>query len=199
MGIWFVRSNGETLHNNPASPLFVPSEPPTFPDRTFDYRAICLRDGFVRVGWPATGDLRLPDWPERASRTYRPYWDSRYQRYLEQFLEIQTGDIVVMPSGLNRFSIHVGAVVLREASSRQIRTVRPRLPAYSYHYDVSCRVWFETAHRVDVLWDADATGRPATHEIPSLGGIWRRAFGGIGSAANEVRDVAVSVGLPIAT
>src|SRR4051812_7955233 len=148
MATWFVRSNGETLHNNPSTPLFVAGEPPTFPNRTFDHRETCLREGFVRVGWPATGDLRLPDWTQQASQTYGPYWGSRYARYLEQFLEIRTGDIVVMPSGLGRFSVHIGSVVIREPSSRRIRTVRPRLPAYSYHYDVSCHQWFETAHRV---------------------------------------------------
>jgi hypothetical protein len=197
MSVWFVRSNGETLHNQPDSPRFVPREPPIFPERTFDHRDLCLRDGFVRVGWPAVGDLRLPGWHERALNMYVPYWDSRYQRYLEQFGRILTGDTVLLPSGLGQYSVHIGVVVLRDVGTRRIRTVRPRLPAYSYHHDVGRGDWFENAHRVDVLWDADVAGVPGVHHVPGLGGLWRRAFGAVGAGANDVKALARTLGLPV--
>lgn len=35
MNIWFVRSNGETAHNNPYDSGYVPNEPPVFPLKDF--------------------------------------------------------------------------------------------------------------------------------------------------------------------
>jgi hypothetical protein len=70
MAVWFARSNGDTLHNEPGSPRFVPGEEPTFPNKTFDYREECLRDGFIRVGWPAAGSLMESDWRDRAAAAY---------------------------------------------------------------------------------------------------------------------------------
>ncbi len=198
MTVWFVRSNGETLHNDPRSPLYVHGEPPEFPDRAFDSRDACLHEGFVRVGWPATGDLDLPDWSERALDAYAPHMESHHRRYLEQFSTIETGDIVLMPSGLGQFSVHIGAVILRDPATRHVRTVRPRLHAYSYQYDVSRGDRFENAHRVDVLWDADIVGNPAIYTITSLGGLWRRGFTPVGKAADDVVRLARKVGLPIA-
>ena len=58
MNIWFVRSNGNTGHNNPADDNYVPGEPPIFPNREFNYRLKCLDQGFARYGHPNTGDLR---------------------------------------------------------------------------------------------------------------------------------------------
>jgi hypothetical protein len=70
MAVWFARSNGDTLHNEPGSPRFMPGEEPTFPNKTFDYREECLRDGFIRVGWPAAGSLMESDWRDRAAAAY---------------------------------------------------------------------------------------------------------------------------------
>ncbi len=66
MHVWFIRCNGETAHNEPGTPRFVPGEPPQFPERAFNYRDECLCKGFARVGWPAAGDLRHADWRARA-------------------------------------------------------------------------------------------------------------------------------------
>ena len=50
MHVWFIRCNGETAHNEPGTPRFVPGEPPQFPKREFNYRDECLCKGFARVG-----------------------------------------------------------------------------------------------------------------------------------------------------
>ena len=57
--IWFVRSNGDTVHNDPSTPDYVPDEPPEFPKVECNYRLKCLKQGFARIGWPNTGDLTL--------------------------------------------------------------------------------------------------------------------------------------------
>ncbi|MDB4950402.1 MAG: hypothetical protein JWM27_3051 [Gemmatimonadetes bacterium] len=196
MGIWFVRSNGETLHNDPNLPTFVPGEPPTFPKRSFRYREECLRDGFVRVGWPAAGDLRQPGWEARADHIYSPSMQPHHRSYLQQFSTIRTGDIVLMPSEQHPYLVHIGAVVIRDTRTRQVTTVHPGLPAYRYHFDVGHGDWFENAHRVDVLWDADAEGRAEAHDLPMLRGLWRRAFAPVRQGASDVATLARGLGLP---
>ena len=70
MKVWFARSNGNTGHNNPDSSRFVAGEPPDYPETAFNYRAIWLSGGFARIGWPATGDLRLPGWRDTGRAAY---------------------------------------------------------------------------------------------------------------------------------
>ena len=56
MNIWFVRTNGNTAHNNPNDSGYVPGEPPHYPQTEFNYSQKCLKEGFVRYGWPNTGN-----------------------------------------------------------------------------------------------------------------------------------------------
>ena len=198
MAVWFARSNGDTLHNEPDSPRFVAGEEPVFPNRAFDYRAECLRDGFIRVGWPAAGDLSRPEWRERAATVYGSYWGSHYQSYLEEFLTIRTGDVALMPARSERCVVHIEAVVLRDATTGRILTVRPGLPAYIYRFDAATGARFENAHRVSVLWDADAEGAYGVHTVQGLGGPWRRSFAKIGAAEEAIVKLARALGLPVA-
>ena len=45
MRTWFTRLNGDTAHNRPGTPLYMPGEPPNYPDRHFNYTRKCLEDG----------------------------------------------------------------------------------------------------------------------------------------------------------
>ena len=197
MAVWFVRSNGDTLHNEPGSTRFVPGERPVFPDKTFNYREECLRDGFARVGWPATGDLRQPNWEERARSVYGSSWDTRYRKYLAQFATIRTGDVMVMPARAEVGAVHVGAVLLREPETTRILSVRHGLPAYRYFYSPESGARFENAHRVGVLWDAEETGAPGVHVVQGLGGPWRRFFTRLEASSTELVLLAQSLGLSV--
>lgn len=170
MNVWFIRSNGETGHNEPGTDLYIPGEPPTFPERFFDYRDLCLDGGFIRIGWSASGDVRKPGWKERIRRAYRGIEDHTL-RYLEQFSTIEKGDLILMPSGTGKFWVHFGIV---EPDGDK--------PLYSYHYDTKSGDWFENAHRLSVRWLRKSTGHWMTEHLPDLGGNWFHAFGRVVAA-----------------
>src|SRR5437773_748108 len=68
---YFIRVNGDTGHNDPGKPnSYVPGEPPKWPKRFFSYVSLCLTEGFVRIGWPATGDLRIVSRVPHATKAY---------------------------------------------------------------------------------------------------------------------------------
>ncbi len=158
-GYFFIRANGDTLHNNPARPeCYIPGEPPTWPRTAFNYADFCLRAGFVRIGWPGTGDLRtlerIPD------RTPCYSLDERVRSYLEQFRSIQPGSVVLMPE-----PDRSGVLFIGEAVS-----------GYCYVGETP----FECAHRVHVEWD-QRNGEFAEYHasdlgIPIRGGFWLWAF-----------------------
>jgi hypothetical protein len=51
MECWFTTSDGNTLHNNPKAPNFVPGEPPKNPNISkIDYRIECIQKGIARYG-----------------------------------------------------------------------------------------------------------------------------------------------------
>jgi hypothetical protein len=111
MRIWFIRCNGETAHNEPGTLRYVPGEPPTFPRREFNYRDECLCKGFARVGWPGSGDLRDPNWRTNAFRVYGDLMKPHHVRFLEQFLSIRAGDLVLLPTYAKRYEVHLGIVI----------------------------------------------------------------------------------------
>ena len=50
---YFVRVNGNTLHNDPGKPqYYVPGEPPKYPKTDFNAIDFCLKRNIVRIGWP---------------------------------------------------------------------------------------------------------------------------------------------------
>lgn len=55
---YFLRVNGDTLHNNPnRSNYYVPGELPHYPATYFNYLGFCFERNIARIGWPDTGDL----------------------------------------------------------------------------------------------------------------------------------------------
>lgn len=185
MDIWFIRSNGETSHNNPQTKLYMPGEPPQYPERHFNHRNACLGGGFARVGWPASGDLRELRWRSRARDAYGPSLSSLHLSYLEQFAGIRVGDIVLIPADRERYEVHIGLVGRRATQPADA----PRWGAYFYHYDVSEGDWYENAHRVSVQWHISPPGTPRVVTVAGLGGLWLKAFGRVESAKADVLDI----------
>lgn len=188
MNVWFARANGETLHNNQSTALYVQGEPPRYPEVEFDHTAICLREGFARIGWPASGDLREAGWQERAVAAYGPRADANALRYLQQFASIRVGDLMVLPAGKTIGHCHIGLV--EPAPCDEDSKI-----AYFYYYDVAKADWFENAHRVNVRW-AKSGPKATAFDLNDLGGgVWRRAFASVKSGAEEVVVTANRAGL----
>lgn len=191
MSVWFIRCNGGTAHNQPGTARFVPGEPPRFPGREFNYINQCLEKGFARVGWPAAGDLREPQWRARASAVYGAMLKAHHVRYLERFVRIVGGDLVLLPtSARKRYEVHVGVVI------------QPKRPqpegtgtAYYYYFDIQARDWYDNAHRVDVEWAKREDGRPRSFDIPEIGGTWIRGFGEVKAGRERVVRLARDSGL----
>lgn len=169
MDVWFIRANGTTGHNEPGTRLYIQGEPPTFPERDFDYSNKCLAGGFIRIGWPAAGDLRKPGWRDRALEVYGDSAQEHHLTYLQAFLCMEFGDLVLTPAGSEKGVVYIGRVV----------------GPYYYHYDTSLGDWFENAHRVPVAWCRDGKGNWATRYIAALGGPWRRAFSRVGRGRKD--------------
>ena len=125
----------------------------------------CFEHDIVRIGWPDTGDLLLGN---RAGALANgcdlnglpPHvWN-----YLEAFLDIRLGSIILVPNKDAIGNIYIGEV---------IRT-------YHYFHDVPLHP-FECAHRVGVRWDRDHEGAPIPYYARDLaisihGGFWSRAL-----------------------
>lgn len=184
MDIWFVRSNGETAHNQPGTTLYVQGEPPNYPERRYNYRETCLEGGFARIGWPAAGDLRQLGWRTRAREAYGPGLSSQHMGYLECFAGIRVGDVVLIPADEGKYMVHVGRV---EANASQ-PLGRAGWGPYFYQFDISNGDWFEVAHRVPVAWYRDRQGRYLSIEVPRLGGNWLKALGRVEAAKQDVID-----------
>ena len=164
---YFVRVNGDTLHNNVANTAcFVPGEPPAFPSTFFNYLKFCFERNIVRIGWPDTGDLLAPTPGEGALAncyslaTVLPY----RRKYLETFRDIPVGSVILVPDKDCPGKLHICTVT----------------KAYHYFYNVPADP-YECAHRLGVTWDRDSVGQPIeysamTVEIDIHGGVWRRAF-----------------------
>jgi hypothetical protein len=182
MNVWFVRSNGETGHNEPGTDLYIPGEPPVYPERIFDYRNLCLDGGFIRIGWSASGDIRKPGWESQVRNSY-PGIDDHTLRYLKQFSIVGKGDIILMPSGTGQYWVHLGIV---EPNGDK--------PLYSYHYDTKTGDWYENAHRLPVRWLRRSSGHWMTEYLPDLGGNWFHAFGRVVKAKREAISFVVNAG-----
>lgn len=160
---YFVRVNGETAHNDPSRrDCFVQGELPVFPNRHFDYTDYCLREGVVRIGWPAIGPLGDGRSVPRDTPCYGTL-SPRVRRYLEAFREISKEDVVLMPDKREPGILHIGRVICGYWS-------RFALPEHPY----------ECLHRVSVEWDR-SEGMPARYRARDLsisirGGFWRTAF-----------------------
>ena len=191
MSSWFIRSNGETAHNEPGTSLHMDGEPPAFPARKFNYRKECLDKGFARVGWPGTGDLREPTWRSQARQTYGSMMKRHHVRYLQQFVHILPGDLVLLPTDGRCYQVHLGVVV----PPRRPELARAGIPAYYYYFDIPGRNWYENAHRVDVDWAKGADGAHGEFNIPGIGGTWRRGFGQVTAGEPLVIQMATAAGL----
>jgi hypothetical protein len=185
METWFVRSNGETGHNNPASKLYVRGEPPTFPERHFNYKQECIEGEFARIGWPAAGDLRRSDWRVRARNAYAPGPSELHLSYLQQFSKIRVGDLVLIPADREKFNVRLGLVQPNPCTDAAPNVEYP----YYYHYDIASGDWYENAHRVPVLWLQHLVS------VPALGGLWRKAFGRVAQGRSEIVRLAKQAGL----
>lgn len=163
---YFIRVNGQTIHDNPLNKdCFVSEEPKEFKRSGYsNYLSYCLEHNFVRFGWPDVGDLRTRDRIGAKSNCYdwnnteiiKPY----IRKYLTKFCQIQMGSIVLVPDRDNSGEIYIGQVI------------------ETYWYETEGP--YECAHRVGVRWDSDQNNQPVFYMNDSLGiskgGWWRKAF-----------------------
>ena len=166
MGYYFVRVAGKTGHNNPSDKLaYVPSEPPNYPKRDFNYCGYCLRNDFVRIGWPGVGDLTKGNKQGALDTLYsldtlKPH----IRKYLLDFSHITLGSTILMPDKDKPGDLYIGQVN------------KP----YSYFHNVPIAP-YECAHRLGVAWVKSSNGVPVTYKANDLGinivgGWWLRAF-----------------------
>jgi len=197
MNIWFVRSNGETAHNNPHDLGYVPNEPPIHPLKEFNYTQKCLEEGFARYGWPNTGDRRVKD-PKRLAPLSYSFNDleTRYKTYLTKFCSIKAGDLILIPADAqNRGDVHLG-IALTTDRKKILPYIEPRPNAYYYYHDIAKGNWYECAHRVNVSW-AQSEDREfsifhvnATEDI-----VWILAFSQVNDEDGEIYQMAHKAGL----
>jgi hypothetical protein len=169
MKYYFVRANGDTGHNNPNAPeAYVPGEKPVFPETSFNYYSYCLRNNFVRIGWPGAGDIKAGNRHGALDSLYasKPL-NSMHMGYLTEFACIDLGSIILMPNKDKPGDLYIG-----EVNS-----------PYYYHHDIP-KAPYECAHRLGVKWDTDKNGKPIVYNAKKLGisidgGLWRKAFGRI--------------------
>lgn len=161
---YFVRVNGETLHNNPDDPAYyVEGEPPVYPSRHFNYLEYCFRNRIVRIGWPDTGDLTA-NGAGKLARGYDLASIKPHEReYMEGFRAIRTGSVILVPDKGHPGDLYIATVT------------RP----YWYHHSIPDDP-YECAHRVGVEWDLGEDGQPRLYRQEALqiprGGFWFRAF-----------------------
>jgi hypothetical protein len=177
MNIWFIRTGGDTPLNNPYSPDFVPGEPPTYPKTAYDYREKSLEEGFARIGWPNTGDLREEN-PTRLApdgysfQTIEPL----HRNFLRKFRSIKAGDLILIPSIEETYTAYLG-IALTINRLRVPPYINPRPDAYYHYYNLDKGDWYECAHRVNVLWAKDSNDEFAIYQFHELETInWRYAF-----------------------
>jgi hypothetical protein len=178
MSYYFVRVAGLTGHNNPNdASSFVENEPPAFPDKKYNYYEYCLKNNFVRIGWPDVGDLKKGGKSGALAQAYsldtlKPH----IQKYLLDFSHISLGDIILMPDKGTPGHLYIGEVV----------------GPYEYYHDIP-RAPYECAHRLAVNWDKDDSGGPRLYlasnlKIGIVGGWWLRAFHEI-KASEMIKEI----------
>jgi hypothetical protein len=198
MDTWFIRANGETAHNNPNDVGYVPNEPPIYPIRKFNYYQKCLDEGFIRYGWPNTGDLRVENPIRLVSESYE-YKDlgQRYKTYLQKFSSIKAGDLILMPAyeKHHRGEVYLGIALTvdRKRLSKQPETQQN---AYYYYHDISKGDWYDCAHRVNVFWVRIKDGEFSIFYIKACDSpIWRVAFAQVKDIDGEIVGIAQKAGL----
>jgi len=140
MPYYFVRVAGKTGHNNPNKPVaYVPKEPPAYPMTYYNYYEYCLRNQFIRIGWPDVGDLLKGGRVGALANLYtlesvKPH----IKNYLLDFSHIPLESIVLMPNKDIPGNLYIGKVS----------------GPYHYFHDVP-RAPYECAHRLKVNWDKD--------------------------------------------
>ncbi|MCD4674237.1 MAG: hypothetical protein K8R77_16355 [Anaerolineaceae bacterium] len=198
MNIWFVRANGETAHNNSNDVAYVPGEPPVFPLREFNYTQKCLDDGFVRYGWPNTGDRTAKNPIRLAPQSYSfDDLKKRYQTYLNKFCSIKAGDFILLPAnGQNRGDVHLG-IALTANRKKALPYIEPRPNAYFYYHDVQKGDWYECAHRVNVLWGCTKDEEFSIFHINAAEQIkvWNLAFSLVKDNEGVIYQMAKKAGL----
>ncbi len=166
MSYYFVRVAGKTGHNNPnEQDAYVPNEPPKYPKTYYNYYKYCLKNNFVRIGWPDTGDLIKGGGTGALARFYsletvKPH----IKKYLLDFSHIPLKSIILMPNKDFPGHLYIGEVI----------------SPYNYYHDVP-NAPYECAHRLGVEWDKDSSGEPMLYHAADLnigiiGGWWLRAF-----------------------
>ncbi len=169
MRYFFIRVNGDTEHNNRKNcKAYVPDEPPEYPKTYYNYYEYCLKDGFIRIGWPDVGDLTSGEKKGALAESYslesvKPL----PKKYLLSFSDIPLKSIVLMPNKDIPGNLYIG-----EVSN-----------PYRYYHDVP-RAPYECAHRLGVNWDRDNHGGPRLYDATDLNIVitvkwrwwWRRAF-----------------------
>lgn len=197
MNIWFVRSNGETAHNNPYDSGYVLNEPPEFPLKEFNYYQKCLNDGFARYGWPNTGDCRDEN-PKRLAPLSYSFNDleTRYKTYLTKFCSIKAGDLILIPAdGQNRGDVHIG-IALTIDRRKVPPYIEPRPNAYYYFHDIPNGDWYECAHRVNVLWARTEDGEFSIFHIDATEKVvWILAFSQVKDPKGAIYHLAQKAGL----
>jgi hypothetical protein len=179
--IYFIRANADTVHNNPnCKDWYVPGELPMFPEVRVNGLKYCFEHNIIRIGWPAVGDLRLKESKSELENCYtRESIKPLHRGYLEKFIEIKLGSIILVPDKDKPGNIYIAEIT----------------GSYDYFYDPPTHP-FEHAHRFGVRWDRDEVGNPIRYHAKQLGigihgGFWLRAFAVINrlSIINEIRAV----------
>lgn len=171
---YFVRPNGNSAHANPADKTCYvvgePSDGSLYP--YFNYARFCLERGFIRIGWPDTGDLTSPTRAGKRANCYTLESIASYKRdYLESFIAISKGATVLMPDQSVRGCLYIGTVT----GPYYYKANPPEDP-------------YECAHRLPVDWDTNGKGNFRPYDAESLGagltgGFWRRAFADLSRAS----------------
>lgn len=166
-------------------------EPPLYPIRKFDYKEEWLHKGFARIGLPATGDHRLGWWRECGITVYGNVWlnDDKIRNH-EQFALIEVGDIILIPTGLRRYQVHLGVA---KPPRMGVNLAAPHR-AYYYFYNIASGDWYENAHRIDVEW-AKSGNEFQAFDIPEIGGTWLRSFGPVKAGRMLSEQLAKGSGL----
>ena len=163
---YFVRVNGNTVHNNPHEPdLYIAGEPPIYPNTYFNAVGYCLNNNIIRIGWPATGDLSLA---RRISDLDAPYtqedFTPNHKKYLWSFAHISEKSVILMPDKDRSGDIYLGQVTKK----------------YYYFHNTPLAP-YEHSHRLGVKWLREENGDPICFQardlnIATKGGFWLRAF-----------------------
>ncbi len=174
MPYFFVRVNGETAHNNPASiDCYVPNEPPNFPTTYFNYYQYCLDNNIIRIGWPDVGDILAGAKYGVLANCYDlAALNSSLQEYLRSFSRITLENVILMPNKDNPGELYIGEVI----------------EPYCYYHNIP-KDPYECSHRLGVNWDIDKDSNPIVYSANTLGinihgGWWMWGF-------YEIQDIRI--------